>query len=52
MWCAAWHHYSGPSVSFDFAIADLNAESALQDIPDFIVPVVEVQRSDESPLID
>ena len=51
MWCSAWHHYSGPSVGFDFTVADLNAQSAFQDIPDFIVPVVEVQRSDEAPFI-
>jgi hypothetical protein len=52
MWCAAWHHYSGPGVSFNFAVADLNAQRAFQDIPDFIIPVVEVQGSDESSLID
>jgi hypothetical protein len=39
---AAWNEYGGTLGGFDFGIANLNAESAGKDVPDFVIAVVKV----------
>ncbi len=39
---AAWNEYGGTLGGLDFGIANLNAESAGKDVPDFVIAVVKV----------
>jgi hypothetical protein len=46
--CPAWNEDSRSRIRFDDFAADLYVECALQDVPSFIIPVMDVERSDES----
>jgi hypothetical protein len=40
--CTAWRQHGSAGVSFDLTIADLDAYSAFEDIPDFVIAMVEM----------
>jgi len=45
---AAWDEDGGTGAGFDFVFAGLHAENAFEDVPSFVVVVVDMTRRDQA----